>query len=115
MNERQKLIDVVEKYFESLRKKDLDAAPFADDVEFINPMSGRGKGIDQLHSLMTGFLSAMDKITPIRYVCERENIAVYWEVEGVFGIIPILELFTIKDGKITESIAHFDPRPIIGS
>jgi len=42
-------------------------------------------------------------------------VVTHWEVDGVFGIITILEKFRVRDGKITEACGYFDPRPILGS
>jgi hypothetical protein len=36
-------------------------------------------------------------------------------VDSDFGKIRVLEIFRIRDGKIEETAAYFDPRPIFGS
>jgi hypothetical protein len=35
-----------------------------------------------------------------------------WEADTIWGVIPIFELFLVKDGRIKEARAFFDPRPI---
>jgi hypothetical protein len=51
----------------------------------------------------------------IQHVCEDDYVVTHWEVDTVFGIIPILEKFRVRDGKIIEAVGYFDPRPILGS
>ena len=47
----------------------------------------------------------------VRHVCEGDYVATHFEVDGVFGLLPIMEMFKVEDGKITEAIGYFDPRP----
>ena len=107
--------EIIEEYLDALRKKDLDAAPFDVHIRFDNPVTGKGSGADNLRAFLSGFLPAIDEIRIHRHVCEGEYVVTHWEVDGVFGIIPILELFRVRDGLIVESTAFFDPRPILGS
>lgn len=107
-------VEIVEKYLDALRSKNLDSAPFGDHVQFENPMTGPGVGADKLRALLSAFLPAMEEIRTLRHVSEGEYTATHWEVRGVFGIIPILELFRIKNGQIVEAKAFFDPRPVLG-
>ena len=107
-------IAIVEKYLDALRQKDLGSAPFDSRVQFQNPMTGAGEGADQLRALLSAFLPAMDEVRTLRHVCEGEYVATHWEVHGVFGIIPILELFRVRNGLIVEAKAFFDPRPVLG-
>jgi limonene-1,2-epoxide hydrolase len=107
-------IEIVEKYLDALRQKDLSSAPFAAEVQFQNPMTGPGTGADNLRALLSAFLPAMEEVRTVRHVSEGEYVTTLWEVHGVFGIIPILELFRIEDGQIAEAKAFFDPRPVLG-
>jgi hypothetical protein len=38
----------------------------------------------------------------------------HWEADTVFGKIPILEKFRVREGKIFEAVRYFDPRPVLG-
>lgn len=107
-------VEIVEKYLNALRGKNLDSAPFANHIQFENPMTGSGAGADKLRALLSAFLPAMEEIRTLRHVSEGEYTASHWEVAGVFGIIPILELFRVQDGLIVEAKAFFDPRPVLG-
>ena len=61
------------------------------------------------------YLPAINGVRVIQHVCEGDYVVTHWEVDGVFGVVPILEKFLVLDGKIIEAIGYFDPRPILGS
>ena len=108
-------IEAVESYLNALKQKDLSLARLADDLYFEDPMTGKSSGADELKAFLTGFLSAINDVKVIEHVCEGEIVVTHWEVDGIFGIIPILQKFRVRDGQITEAVAFFDPRPILGS
>lgn len=112
---RQENIEVVESYLHAIKEKDLSLARLADDLLFEDPMTGKASGADNLLAFLTGFLPAINDVRIRQHICEGETVVTHWEVDGIFGIIPILEKFRIEDGKIKEMTAFFDPRPIIGS
>ena len=105
----------VESYLNALKQKDLSLAQLADDISFSDPVSGNGSGLENFQAFLTGFLPAINDVRIHRHVCEGEYVVTHWEVDAIFGIIPILEMFRVQEGKITETIAYFDPRPILGS
>lgn len=112
---REENIAVVESHFEAIRKSDLTLSPLADDVYFVDPIAGSGRSAENFRAFLSGFLPALNEVRMLRHVCEGEYVATHWEADTIFGIIPILELFRIENKKITEIIAYFDPRPIVGS
>lgn len=112
---KEENIRIVESYIEAIGKKDLTFEMLADDVYFEDPMTVRSHGADNLRAFLKGFLAAIESVKIIEHICDGETVVTHWEVDGIFGIIPILEKFRVKDGKITEAIAFFDPRPVLGS
>jgi hypothetical protein len=112
---REENIKLVEEYLNALKQKDLSLAPFADDILFEDSLAGRNTGAENFKAHLSGFLPAIKDIRSHQHICEGEYVATHWEVDGVFGIVPIMEIFRIQDGKITEAIGVFDPRPIVGS
>lgn len=112
---REENIKVVESYINALKQKDLSTARLADDLRFEDPMTKRGTSAEDLKAFIAGFLPAINDTRIHQHICEGEWVVTHWEVDGIFGIIPILEKFRIEDGKIKEMIAFFDPRPILGS
>lgn len=111
---REENIRAVEAYLNGLKNKDLSLAPFADDIYFEDPIAGKNRGADNFRAFLSGFLPAINDVRVVRHVCESDYVATHFEVDGVFGIVPIMEMFKVEDGKITEAIGYFDPRPIIG-
>lgn len=112
---KEKNVEAIENYLNALRTKDLSIAPLADDVYFEDPVAGKGKGAEAFRAFLSGFLPAINDVRVHLHISEGEYIVTHWEVDAVFGIIPILELFRVEDGKITEAIGYYDPRPILGN
>jgi len=112
---KEENIKIVEAYLNTLKHKDLSLAPFADNLIFEDSIAGKGQGAENFKAFLSGFLPAINNVKIIQHICEGEYVATHWEVDAVFGIIPILEKFRIVDGKIVEAIGYFDPRPILGS
>jgi limonene-1,2-epoxide hydrolase len=112
---KEENIKAVEAYLNALEQKDLSLAPFADDISFEDPVSGKNTGAENFEAFLAGFLPAITDIRVLSHVCEDDFVVTHFEVDGVFGIIPILEKFRVEGGKITEAFGFFDPRPILGS
>lgn len=111
---RDENVRIVEKYLNSLRQQDLSDAPLAGDVCFENPISGKGRGIENMKAWLSGYLPAFQDVRVLQHVCEGEFVVTHWEAESAFGTIPILEKFRIRDGLIIEAVSFLDPRPIFG-
>lgn len=108
-------IEIVEAYLNALKYKDLALVNLADELEFEDPVAGKGKGAENLKAFLTGFLPAVTEIRIFRHVCEDNYVVTHFEVDGVFGKIPVLEMFRIEDGKIVEIVGYYDPRPVLGN
>jgi limonene-1,2-epoxide hydrolase len=111
---KEENIKAVEGYLNALKTKDLSLAPFADDIYFEDPIAGKNRGAENFRAFLSGFLPAITDVRVVRHVSEGDYVTTHFEVDGVFGVIPIMEMFKIEDGRITEAIGYFDPRPIIG-
>jgi limonene-1,2-epoxide hydrolase len=107
-------IEIVERFLSALRVKDLSLAPIADDIEFEDPMIGKGKGADALRGFIEGFLPAIEDVKVIQHIADGDYVVTEWEADGVFGAITILEKFLVRDGKILAYRSFYDPRPILG-
>ncbi len=112
---KEENIKVVESYIKAIGKKDLSFEMLADDVYFEDPMTIRSHGAENLRAFLKGFLTTINDVKIIEHICDGNTVVTHWEVDGIFGIIPILQKFRVENGKITEAIAFFDPRPILGS
>ncbi|CAN5443107.1 hypothetical protein BH10ACI1_BH10ACI1_17070 [soil metagenome] len=112
---REKNIETVEKYLNALKSRDLSLVPFADEVEFDDPIAGKNVGAENFKAFLSGFLPAINDVKVFRHICEEDTVVTHFEVDAIFGIIPILELFRVKDGEIIEIHGFYDPRPVLGS
>ena len=108
-------IRAVEDYINGIGNKDLSFEMLDEDIYFEDPMTVKSRGKENLRAFLTGFLPAISSVKIIEHICENDSVVTLWEVDGAFGVIPILEKFTLKNGKIIEAKAFFDPRPILGS
>jgi limonene-1,2-epoxide hydrolase len=112
---REENIKTVETYLNALKQKDLSIALFADNLIFEDPIAGKNTGAENFKAFLSGFLPAIKDVRVLQHICEGEYVVTHWEVDGVFGIITILEKFRVENGEITEAYGYFDPRPILGS
>ena len=112
---KEENIKTVEGYLNALKQKDLSLAPFADDLKFSDPIAGVDSGAEKFKAFLAGFLPAINDVRVLSHVCEDDFVVTHWEVDAVFGIIPILEKFRVRDGRIIEAFGFFDPRPILGN
>ncbi|MGB7068176.1 MAG: nuclear transport factor 2 family protein [Pyrinomonadaceae bacterium] len=115
MSTRAENIEVVEEYMNSLKRRDVRSMPFADDLTFEDPIAGKGTGAENRRAFLSGFLLAVRDFRVHQFVCEGEYVVAYWEVDSIWGPIGILEKFQVQNGKITDTVAYFDPRLIVGS
>lgn len=111
---REENIAVVEAYLNVLRTRNLSLAPLADDLKFEDSVAGKGVDAENFKAAIEGFLPAINNVKVIQHICEEDYVVTHWEVDTVFGIVPILEKFRIRDGKISELAAFYDPRPVLG-
>ncbi len=112
---REENIEIVEAFINALKAKDVSRVPLADDVYFEDPIAGKDHGAENFRAFISGFLLALSETRILSHVCEGEYVVTNWEADGVFGAVTMLEKFRIRDGKIIEIIAYFDPRPILGN
>jgi limonene-1,2-epoxide hydrolase len=109
---RESNIEAVEAYLGAIRSKDLSNAPVAPDIFFTDPLVGEMTGEDAWRGFVGQLLPAVNGVRVKQHVAEGDRVATLWEADTVWGVIPILELFLVQDGKIKEARAFFDPRPV---
>ncbi len=112
---KEENIEAVEKFLNALKQRDLSLAPLADNLKFKDPLTGEDVGAENLKAFLAGFLPALNDVRIVQHVCEGEYVVTLWEADGIFGVIPILEKFRVRDGLIIEADGYFDPKPILGS
>ena len=114
MQSNNKNVEIIKRHITALEARELGQLPIAENISFENPVSGTQKGAESFRAFLSGFLSAIEKTRVHRFVSDGEYVVAHWEIDSVFGIIPILEIFRFEDELIVESKAFFDPRPVLG-
>jgi limonene-1,2-epoxide hydrolase len=109
---RESNIEAVERYLDALRSKDLSRAPLSPDIFFTDPLVGEMSGVEAWRGFIEQMLPALKDVRVKQHVADGDFVATMWEIDTVWGIIPIFELFRVEDGRIKEARAFFDPRPI---
>lgn len=105
---------IAETYVEAIRTKDPGKALFAPQVTLQFPLSprkivGRQSVIDYVLSLLPG----IDDVKLERHMTGDDYVATLWEVQSVWGTVPICTVFRIADGLIQEIRSFWDPRPVM--
>ena len=109
---RESNIEAVELYLDAIRSKDLSRAPIEPDIFFTDPLVGELTGEDAWRGFVGQLLPAVNGVRVHKHVAEGDYVTTLWEADTVWGIIPILEMFRVEDGRIKEARAFMDPRPI---
>ena len=105
-------IKIVESYLDAIRVKDLSKAPVAEDIKFEDPLTTPASGRQAWAEFVSGMLPALNDVRVKQHIADGDHVATLWEADTIWGVIPIFESFRIEQGRITEALAFFDPRPI---
>ena len=109
---RDELINVVEGYFDGLRKKDLSEVAFAPDVTFEGPLSAKLNGEQAVADFLTGLFPAIRDIRVKQHIVEGEYVATVFDFDTTYGVIPVFDCFRVSNGKLKQIRPFYDPRPI---
>jgi limonene-1,2-epoxide hydrolase len=109
---RESNIEAVERYLDAIRSKDLSRASIAPDIFFADPLVGELEGEEAWRGFLGQVLPAINGVRVKQHIAEGDFVSTLWEADTVWGVIPILELFRVEDGKVKEARAFLDPRPI---
>lgn len=109
---RESNIEVVERYLDALRSKDLSRAPLASDVIFSDPLTTEQTGVEAWQGFVSPILPAFKDVRIKQHIADGDHVVTMWEADTAWGTIPILEYFRIENEQIKEARAFFDPRPI---
>lgn len=106
------VVIAAEQYLRGLRDKDLRDVPFAPDVTFESPLTAMLAGPAAVVTFLTGLFPAIKDVRITREIVEGEFIAVMFDLDTVFGVIPVFDCIRVKNGLIQEMRPYYDPRPI---
>ena len=110
---REDVIGPVEAYLNGLGSKDLNAAPFHQDIVFEGPLGPPIHGAAALREFLTGMFPAINGIQIVRHIVEGEWCATVFDFKTAFGVIPIMDCFRVVEGQIVSIRPYYDPRPVI--
>ena len=74
---REKNIQIVEAYLNTLKQKDLSLAPLADNLYFEDPLAGKNTGAENFRAFLSGFLPALSDVRVHRHISEGEYVATH--------------------------------------
>jgi hypothetical protein len=109
---REEVIRVVETYIDAVRRNDAVSLPLRDDVVFESPL-GRYEGLAAFRKGLADFFRILKSIEVVRLTADDDTCAAVLNIDTIFGMIPFLEYFHVRDGQIVSIRVYYDPRPIL--
>jgi hypothetical protein len=105
-------IEIVERYLDAIRTKDLSQAPVDQNITFTDPLTPACAGRQAWAEFVSGMLPGINDVRVLQHIADGDHVATLWEADTAWGVIPIFEYFRISGGLIHEARAFLDPRPI---
>ena len=109
---REEVIRIVQTYIDAVRRNDAASLPLHPEIVFEGPL-GRYEGIAAFEQGLADFVPVLNGIKILRLTADDDTCAAVLEIDTIFGLIPFLEYFNLKDGKIASIRAYYDPRPVL--
>jgi ketosteroid isomerase-like protein len=106
------VIRVVKTYFDAVRNNDTGSLPLHKDVVFVGPL-GTHRGLAAFEKGLADFTQILKSINVVHLTADDDTCAAALEIDTIFGLIPFLEYFHVKDDKIISIRAYYDPRPVL--
>ena len=110
---RDKVIGVVEKYIDAVRRNDPTDLPLHRDVIGVFPMNTY-QGVEAFVRALEPFSRIVKNINVLRLVVDGEHCVAILDIDTVFGPIPFAEHIQVVDGQIVSVRGYYDPRPMLG-
>lgn len=110
MTQKSAVLDAVLDYHRSWTSGDIDSAMkhVADDI-VCNAPGGQIVGIEQYRAFLGGFAPTLTGITDVAAFGDEDHVVLfYYPHTEQTSTAPCAEHFTIRDGKIAESLLTFD-------
>jgi len=110
--DRTVIVAVVNSYLEGLGRKNLTGVPFAPGVTIESPLTEKLVGVERVQDFLTGLFPAVKSVRVNRHIVDGEFDAVQFDLDTVFGMIPIFDCIRVTNGLIQQIRPYYDPRPI---
>jgi len=111
-NMRDDVVRVVETYIDAVRRNDAASLPLDPEIVFEGPL-GKYEGIEAFVQGLADFVPVLNGIKVLHMTADDDTCAAALELDTIFGVIPFLEYFHLKDGVIISIRAYYDPRPVL--
>jgi ketosteroid isomerase-like protein len=111
---RNEQVAVVEAFFAAIVSKDLARLPVDPDLTAQSPLTPKLRGraaVDYLEAVAANVRA----IRVARHIVEGDIVATLFEEDTVHGTLPVFATFQIVAGRIVDTRAFYDPRPILAS
>ena len=110
---RDKVIGVVEKYIDAVRRNDPTDLPLHPDVTGVFPMNTY-RGAEAFIRALEPFSRIVKNIDVLHLVVDGEHCVAILDIDTVFGPIPFAEHIRVVDERIVSVGGYYDPRPLLG-
>ena len=110
---RESVVEICEKYLQSLKDHDPSKVPFAPDVTITENGRVTAKGIEAAHKLhKADAMKVIQDIRVTKWVVDGDAAIALYELDRTDGrMVMISEYFRVYDGQIREVKANFGTRP----
>jgi len=109
---RDDVIRVVQAYIDAVRRNDAASLPLHPEIVFEGPL-GRYEGIEAFVQGLADFMPVLKSIKVVHLTADDNTCAAVLELDTIFGLIPFLEYFTLKEERIASIRVYYDPRPVL--
>ena len=109
---REEKVAVVEAYLDALPTGNFSQVPFAPDVGFESPLSPRVAGETAI-TILKGLSPFIKEIKIKQHIVDGYHVATAFEMDTIYGVIPVLDYFRLTEGQLKEIRPFYDPRPMI--
>lgn len=111
---RSDQVAVVETFFAAIVSKDLSRLPVDPDLTAESPLTPKLRGRAALDYLQT-VAANVKAIRITRHIVEGDFVATLFEEDTAHGVLPVFATFQVVAGRIVDTRAFYDPRPILAS
>ena len=104
-------VAVATAFLDAMKNKNLSQAPLADGLTYLSPLSGELiRGRSHVTRFLGTYLPVINDIQVIRHIAEGDYIVAVLQVHTTFGLLSLAYVLRVKDDKIAEIQAFYDPR-----
>lgn len=109
---RADVLRVVQAYIDAVQANDTEALPLHPQVVFDSPLKSI-RGAEEFRAALVPFVRMLRGIEIEHLIADDATCAAVLTLETVFGRVPFVEFFEVRDGLIVSIRAYYDPRPML--